>query len=148
MILRPLPFVALDVTGDVDAVRHFEREYGSAALPEAVTARVSLGVGRAVAGAPPSIERWHGRYRTVGWNASVTNDAGSTRIAIELAGRPRWFGLSLVQGYVVEPVLSVVAAEGGSVLLPAAAIEQNGSALVLLGSSGTGKSSLALRGLA
>ena len=97
MILRPLPFVALDVTGDVDAVRHFEREYGSAALPEAVTARVSLGVGRAVAGAPPSIERWHGRYRTVGWNASVTNDAGSTRIAIELAGRPRWFGLSLVQ---------------------------------------------------
>jgi hypothetical protein len=53
-----------------------------------------------------------------------------------------------VQGYFVEPLLAVAAARRGCVLLPAAAVEVDGRALLLLGRSGTGKSTLTARAAA
>jgi hypothetical protein len=66
--------------------------------------------------------------------------------SIVLGGRPRQFALSLVQGFVVEPLVSVAAAlHANSVLLPAAALATSEGAVVLLGRSRSGKSSLIAR---
>ena len=65
-----------------------------------------------------------------------------------LHGHPRSFGLSLVQGYFVEPLLSLAAPRSGHVLLPGAALEDNGGALLVMGASRSGKSTLMARALA
>jgi hypothetical protein len=53
-----------------------------------------------------------------------------------------------VQGYFVEPLLSIAAARTELVLLPSAAITGDGDALLIVGRSGTGKSSLSVRAAA
>jgi hypothetical protein len=137
------------VGGEADAVRHFEAEYGpstkgsSAGEPEVV---VEFGP---IKDAPPG-PTLSGGHKTVRWQVALTSP--STRplgATIQLVGIPRRFGLSLVQGYVVEPIISVAAARRQQVLLPAAAVvDEAGGALVLMGASGTGKSSLSARALA
>ena len=54
----------------------------------------------------------------------------------------------LVQGFYLEPALSVAAARRDFVLLPAAALEEDGSAIVVLGRSRSGKSSVMTLALA
>jgi hypothetical protein len=67
------------------------------------------------------------------------------RVAIDVRGP---LGLTLVQSYVFEPLVSLAAARAGSVLLPSAGIAQDGKALLLIGRSRSGKSSLAALALA
>jgi hypothetical protein len=67
------------------------------------------------------------------------------RVAVEVRGP---LGLTLVQSYVLEPLVSLAAVRAGSVLLPSAAIALKGKALLLIGRSRSGKSSLAARALA
>jgi hypothetical protein len=138
--------VDLRFAGDRTAQRHFAAEYEGAAVPDDGSLP-SLDV-RFVR-APPAGPRIDGRYKTARWSVCApAAEFGSLRAAIALHGRPRFFGLSLVQGYFVEPLLSIAVARAGAVLLPSAAIGEDGGALVIMGGSGTGKSSLSARALA
>lgn len=143
-----LPGFTVAVGGEADAVRHFEAEYGpsaqgsSAGEPEVV---VEFGPIKDTSG--PTMM---GGHKTVRWQVALTSpSARPLGATIRLVGVPRRFGLSLVQGYIVEPIISVAVARRQQVLLPAAAVvEEAGGALVLMGASGTGKSSLSARALA
>ena len=53
--------------------------------------------------------------------------------------------LVVLQGYVIEPLLALLAPAANHVLLPAAAIAPNRSAILLIGRSRSGKSSLSAR---
>jgi len=142
-----LPDLDLRVAGDRVVLRHFRAEYGAGATPENGSAPgVEVRFGRRQGDQRRASE---GGHKSVRWRISLASPEASPLSAdIELRGAPRSFGLSLIQGYFVEPLLSVAAARSGYVLLPAAAIERSGDALVLLGASGTGKSSLSARALA
>ena len=74
--------------------------------------------------------------------------AGPLTAHVVLAGAPRRFALSLVQGFVVEPLASLAAVRAGQVLLPAAALGEADGAVVLLGRSRSGKTSLVARAVA
>ena len=89
------------------------------------------------------------RHKSVSWQARLDlSDGQPARLSIALRGWPRWFGLSLVQGYLVEPCLSLLAPAHGAVLVPAAGIVVGGRVDLLIGRSRTGKSSLSVRALA
>ena len=148
LIVGILPGIQLEVTGDAAAIRHFHAEYGSDAGSPAesrpVARRLSVSfVDRLGADLPTDGHRsvrWQARFERIG--------PGDLRLEIALRGWPRWFGLSLVQGYLTEPALSLLVAEGGSVLLPAAGIVHDGRVDLLIGRSRSGKSSLSMRALA
>jgi hypothetical protein len=143
----------LRVTGEAAAVRHARREYGPAEVRE--TGRVDLEVafgplgvdaGGAAGGANASAGR--GGHKTVAWRVDAGDpDAAPLRARIETSGWPAAFALSLVQGYVVEPLLSIAAARRGIVLIPGAGIVLNDGLALLLGRSRAGKSTLAARAL-
>jgi hypothetical protein len=139
------PAVRLAVDGSRPARAHFEREYGPAAPPVAshdVVAHVALGGTRRARGV-------RGGHKTVRWRIAVgAPDVQPLRVAATLGGCPRSFALSLVQGYYVEPLVAVALARAGYVALPSAAIAAGGGAVVLMGRSGTGKSSVSVRALA
>lgn len=138
--------VDLRLAGDRAAERHFAAEYAGAGVPDDGS-EPSLEV-RFVR-APPPGSRIEGGHKTARWSVvAPATESASLHAAITLRGRPRFFGLSLVQGYFVEPLLSIAVARAGAVLLPSAAIGEDGGALVIMGSSGTGKSSLSARALA
>ena len=147
-----LPRVSIQIRGDEAALRHYEAEYGWAAMAPAVQDSDAVVVtfdGRSRNGTPaPGGSTLTGSHKTVSWHADVSDpSARPLRASIEVRGVPRWFGLSLTQGYLVEPLLSVAAADVG-VLLPAAAFVTDGGATVLLGRSRSGKSSLTMRAAA
>jgi len=99
----------------------------------------------------PRLEDAQGRdrHKSLWWDARLDlADGHPSRLVIALHGRPRWFGLSLVQGYLVEPCLSLLAPADGAVLVPAAGIVRDGGVDLLIGRSRTGKSSLSVRALA
>lgn len=143
--LRPLPGVSLRVVGDRAAVAHFEAEYGPTADPveaAAATLRVSF---------PSRLTNPQGRdrHKSVSWEVRLDQAGGEpSELSIALHGRPRWFGLSLVQGFLVEPCLSLLAPAQGEVLVPAAGIMLEDGVDLLIGRSRTGKSSLSMRALA
>lgn len=92
---------------------------------------------------------FEGGYRTLRWRIALGPFENSPhRATIELRGEPRTFGLSLLQGYVVEPLLGLVAPAAGHVLLPSAAVQTERGALLLIGRSRSGKSSLVARAAA
>jgi hypothetical protein len=154
LVLRPLPEVELRLTGDEQAARHFAAEYGRAEASEGEharrpsdggpSARLNLRFARRMSG-----EGGEDRHKSVSWRGRLLR-VGDAELTLEVAlkGYPRWFGLSLVQGFVVEPVLSLLAAERGVVLLPAAGIIRQDGVDLLIGQSRTGKSSLSMRALA
>jgi len=143
-----LPGIQLDVTGDAPAIRHFRAEYGSegnasrVASPPAARRLTVTFVDRLPADLPTD------GHRSVHWQARLER-VGPADLGVEIAlrGWPRWFGLSLVQGYLVEPATSLLVAEGGAVLLPAAGIVRDGRVDLLIGRSRSGKSSLSMRAL-
>ncbi len=141
------PGLELRVRAGTAALRHFGAEYGAAATRDdgsSPAVEVSFGRDR-----PHGRTELEGGHKTVRWQLAIGDPASSTLTAqIHLGGAPRSFALSLVQGYFVESLVAIAAARAGYVLLPAAAIEQAGRALVMLGASGTGKSSLSVRALA
>lgn len=131
-------------TSDRRVMEHFVSEYGAAAGPAVAEPEVEVTFGPV---GSPLVE---GGHKSVRWRVSLDPPVeGALRLRIQLTGAPKGFGLSLVQGYFVEPVLSLAAARVGVVLLPCAAIATAGDGLMLLmGRSRSGKSSLAVRALA
>ncbi len=142
----PAPGLRVALTGDRAARQHFAQEYAPArtAGPTVVEPDVLVEVtsaARLPAGA--------GGHKTVRWSVEVgPPDVRPLRARIVLAGRPRRFGLSLVQGFVVEPLVSLAAARTGLVLLPAAALASQRGAVVVLGRSRSGKTSVVARAVA
>jgi hypothetical protein len=148
-----VPGVALEISGDEGVQRHFAAEYGAGSTPQPgeETAHLRIVFGRDLAHAAGHDDGsvLSGSHKTVAWRVAVSApDAERLTATISLRGVPRWFGLSLVQGYVVEPLLSVAAAAAGAVLLPAAGIVVRSGAIVLVGRSRAGKSSVTARAAA
>ena len=148
----------LRVTGDAAAIGHARREYGPAEVLDAgpVDLQVDFGpigegAARVTAGLPaptPAPVPGRGGHKTVGWRTDLGKPADAPLLArIETSGWPASFARSLVQGYVVEPLLSVAAARRGIVLLPGAGIVLDDGLVLLLGRSRSGKSTLAARAL-
>ncbi len=142
--------LTLRVGGDRSAVRHARREYGPAETTEVTEADVEVRFG---AGAPvargDSGTVGRGGHKTVAWRVALGDPATSPLEAtIQTSGWPASFARSLVQGYVVEPLLSIAAVRRGIVLVPGAGIVLDDGLTLLLGRSRAGKSTLAARSLA
>jgi hypothetical protein len=139
------PAVRLAVDGSPRACAHFEREYGPSRPshdPPDVAAEVVLGRMRGATGRS-------GGHKTARWRVAIgPPDARPLRVSVALGGGPPSFALSLVQGYHVEPLLAIALARAGYVALPGAAIVTDAGAVVLMGRSGSGKSSVSVRALA
>jgi hypothetical protein len=136
---------AVELTAEEGLLRHFRAEYG---LPDTTRpVRVAISIDdRLPAGAVIDL---HGGHKTVTWSVSLGRvGADPLRATLALGGRPRWFGVSLVQGFIIEPLIGLACAVGGQVLLPAAAIAEKGGALLIIGRSRSGKSSVSARALA
>jgi hypothetical protein len=139
------PSLRLRICGGRGPLRHFAAEYAGAEARSPGEADVEIRFTGDEGPGPAA----RGGYKTVSWRVALADPAdGRLHAAIALRGRPRSFALSLVQGFFVEPLLSIAAARTETVLLPSAGIEEHGGALVLLGRSRSGKSTLAARALA
>lgn len=149
------PGLRIRVEGATSAVAHFEAEYGRVAVDGSGDgAALVVRFGRepapfAAAGRPDVPEAREDRHRWLRWSVVLSEPsmAGATAW-IRVAGAPRGTLLSLVQGWVVEPLVSIVAPSTGHVLVPGAAIASPGGLVLLLGGSGAGKSSVSARALA
>lgn len=142
------PGLSLSVSGTSADVRHFRAEYG------ALRTGLQGGVDPALViefGPIPrsgSSNAAAGSHKTVAWELELSPPADApVHGRISLHGQPRSFARSLVQGYLVEPLLSIIAAERGLVLLPAAGIVDSRGLHMLVGRSRAGKSTLAARAL-
>jgi hypothetical protein len=141
----------LDVDGDATVRRQFALEYAAAAVPAAAAPpRSKATVVATFAPGGSDGRNWvAGGHKTMKWTTALSApDAGILEASIMVSGWPRAYGLSMVQGYFLEPLVSVAAARCGSVLLPAASFCVGGTAIVLLGLSGSGKTSLSMQALA
>jgi hypothetical protein len=146
------PGVVLSIRGGRRARAHFRAEYGQAArdgdslvptLEATIGARVHRTRARRTRGTP----ELRGVHKLARWRASLPagTDVTTMRLAVDVRGP---LGLTLVQSYLVEPLVSLTAVRAGSVLLPSAAVAREGKALLLIGRSRSGKSTLAARALA
>jgi hypothetical protein len=146
-VYAPAPGALLSVRGPRAARAHFAAEYGVArvegggAAPDVVA---EICFARTLPAGQP-----RDGHKTVRWSVQLgAPDGQPLRVRLTIAGRPRRFALSMVQGFVVEPLVSVAAARAGLVLLPAAGLVEDGAAVVVLGRSRSGKSSVVARALA
>jgi hypothetical protein len=136
----------LEIRGSARTLRHYRAEYGgveseSDAPPNVLISFRSRLDGHAIC--------YSGGYRSLRWRVELDQSSRDTlRATVALRGEPRSFGLSLLQGYLVEPLVELVAPACSHVLLPAAAIGGQRGAIVLLGRSRSGKSSTAARAAA
>ena len=150
------PELLVGIRGDGGAVGQLTREYGPCAVGEgdppggaadAVPA-VDVVFGRLAAPSAGGAVV-EGGHKTVRWRIALGSPAETTlRVAIELGGAPGSFARSLVQGYFVEPVISIAAARRGLALVPGAAIAGDDGLILVLGRSRAGKSTLAARAMA
>ena len=132
--------VVLRVRGDRSVLRHFGAEYGPAYGNGKPAVEIEIASGRDRGAA------LRGGHKTVAWDVRPGDpEADPLGATIGLAGRPRSFGLSLVQGVVIEPLIALAAARRDVVLLPAAALATDAGAIVLVGRSRSGKSTLVAR---
>lgn len=144
--------LVISIRGDRRARAHFRSEYASAASAADSTAPLlEASFGAAIQRDRPmwtthALEL-RGSHKLARWRASVplTSAAGTMRVAVDVHGP---LGLTLVQSYIIEPLVSLAAVRAGAVLLPSAAIARGGGALLLVGRARSGKSSLAARALA
>lgn len=148
-----LPALRLAVCGDAAALQHFDREYGPRALANAPDrSEVSIqfaSEGRRSTKSPVVGRSVRGGHKSVRWTVALSGPSDRPlHAAISLRGLPTSFGLSLVQGYFVEALVSLAAPGSGHVLLPAAAIDSDTGPVLILGPSGAGKSSLSARAIA
>jgi len=143
------PVVRLRIAGARFARSQFEREYGPAVAPAGpamVDVDVRYGWRHRARPQPHSAT---GGHKTARWRVALGDpDQRPLHAAIELTGGPPAFALSLVQGFYIEPLVAVALARSGQVALPSAGIVAGAGALVVLGRSGTGKSSVTMRALA
>jgi hypothetical protein len=146
------PGLLATIRGDRRARAHFRAEYAGAALAAdsrapALEVTIGAGVLRGRDGRAPDETQLRGAHKLARWRATVPArlNGGTVRAAVDVRGP---LGLTLVQSYIVEPLLSLAAVRAGLALLPSAAVARNGKALLLIGRSRSGKSSLAARALA
>jgi len=159
-----VPGLRISITGGAADVRHFDREYApcrvagpesSGATDQDSSPAVDVAVGMLRSGTGTTADERAmgllitGGHKTVRWAVRLSA-AGDrpTSATIELRGAPASFARSLVQGYYVEPLLSVAAAEVGYLQLPSAGIVGDAGLDILIGRSQAGKSTLAARALA
>ena len=127
---------------DKRTLAHFRAEYGAARGGPNPAADLVVTFART----SPGALGFAARYRSLRWRVALEPFGnGPLHATIDLRGMPRSFGLSLLQGYVVEPLLGLLAPAAGHVLLPAAAVQTERGALLLIGRSRSGKSSLVAR---
>lgn len=145
------PGLVLRVAGRPAAVAQLRREYGPCQVADDAPAALEVVFGS------PTIRREEqpdavaatGSYKTVTWQVTLGSPAEEPlRAWISTGGWPSGFARSLVQGYVVEPLLSIAAVRSGHVLLPGAGIVGDDGLLVVIGRSRAGKSTIAARALA
>jgi hypothetical protein len=143
------PVVSLRVRGSAFARKHFAREYGPGSAGDGdpdVDADVRLW--RRSAAEHDGVQAVGG-HKTARWRVALSDpDRRPLDVRIDVAGGPPSFALSLVQGYYVEPLIAVALARAGFVALPSAALVGHDGALVIMGRSGSGKSSVSVRALA
>lgn len=140
------PGLHAGIVGPDSIVDAFRREYAPREIRDRTGRTLEFLFGRrrvSAAGADPV--RFAGRHKSVAWHVSVSSAAADPRVAIVLAGAPRAFARSLVQGYVVEPMISIVSAERGLAMVPSAAVADARGVTLILGRSGAGKSTLMAR---
>ena len=145
------PGVSLAVEGSDAVVSHFGREYGPAAVSSAPAPSLTVRFdesGRPKASGATGAPRREDRHRWLRWSVAIEGIATAIEARISLSGHPRPVVRSLVQGYVVEPLLSLVAPAAGQVLVPGAAIVAPEGTVLILGGSGAGKSSTSARAIA
>lgn len=136
------PGLVLEVQGSTVIHEHFVSEYGARAVTDDGEPGVVVRFGRAPGGRKE-------RYKSVHWRVELGDPSERPlRASVDVAGRPLSFALSLLQGYVVEPLVALAAARAGYVLLPSGAVEMEEGVVLMLGQSRTGKSSLCARALA
>ena len=139
------PAVRLRVRGSARARAHFDREYGPARRAGGgteVEANVRLALALGGAGVA-------GGHKTARWRITLGDPREHpVRVAVRVGGGPPGFALSLVQGYYVEPLVAVALARAGYAALPSAGVVAADGALIVMGRSGTGKSSMSVRALA
>jgi hypothetical protein len=134
--------LCLEVGGDSRTLAHFRAEYGAVRTSSVATPSLVVSFDKS----SPGSLGFEAGYRSLRWRVALDPfGVGPLRATIDLRGAPRGFGLSLLQGYVVEPLLGLLAPAAGHVLLPAAAIQAEDGALLLIGRSRSGKSSLVTR---
>ncbi|HEX5038604.1 MAG TPA: hypothetical protein VFW95_00535 [Candidatus Limnocylindria bacterium] len=148
-LLQVLPDVCLELIADGRTSRQLLAEYADRyerrGAPDLV---VRIGRGRSAADDPGRATS-PGSHKTVSWSAHVSDPAAAPlELDLAIRGVPRWFAVSLTQGYLIEPLISVAAARTRTVLLPAAAVSLPGGAVLLVGRSRTGKSSVSARAAA
>ena len=144
--------VHLRISGPERALRHFDAEYGEAAVADASTAvpdvhvRISFGL---KVEPPADGALVVGGHKTARWRVALgPPGARPLQASIVLSGGPPSFALSLVQGYFVEALVAVALADRALVALPSAGFATDGGVTVLLGRSGAGKTTLTARALA
>ena len=140
--------VVLRIDGDRGAVSHFVREYEPCAVAKdgPLDVEVTFGRGAAALDSGSAVE---GGHKTVRWRVALGAPHDVPLVAtISLGGWPASFALSLVQGYFVEPLISIAAVRRGLVLLPSVAIVADEGLLLIMGRSRAGKSTLAARAMA
>lgn len=137
------PMLGLAIAGDTGLERHFAAEFGppTPADPEHLPSEVLVLVRPVEGSADASVGQ--GRYKTTRWQVRLGPPSGRP-VSCELRIQGV-FGRSLVQSLVVEPLLSIAHAREERALVSAAALEVGGRAVVLVGGSRSGKSSLAMR---
>jgi len=145
------PGLALRVGGHAAAVAQLRSEYGPSEIAGDSPAALEIVFGSREAGraVPQGAVAAKGGHKTVSWRVTLGNPADAPlRAWVSTRGWPPGFARSLVQGYVVEPLLSIAAARCGHVLLPGAGIVGDDGLLVVIGRSRAGKSTIAARALA
>jgi hypothetical protein len=142
------PGLHAGIVGPDSIVDAFRREYAPCEIRERTGRALEFVFGRlGVSGADADDGSvWFGgRHKSVAWHVRVSSTTADPRVSIELVGAPRAFGRSLVQGYIVEPMISIVSAERGLALVPSAAVADERGVTLILGRSGAGKSTLMAR---
>jgi hypothetical protein len=138
------PAVRLSVAGAARARSHFDREYGPPGVSSPADVEADVGFALRTPGG-----EGRGGHKTARWTVSLSDPGERTlRARIALGGGPPSFTLSLVQGYYVEPLVGIALARAGFVALPSAAVIGSDGALVIMGRSRSGKSSVSVRQLA
>ena len=146
------PGLVASIRGDRRARGHFYAEYAAAALgPDSPLPTLEATIGTRVLrdrdGLTTHEAELRDSHKLARWRAAVPArlDGNKLSVAIDVRGP---LGLTLIQSYIVEPLLSLAAVRAGLALVPSAAIARNGKALLLIGRSRSGKSSLAARAMA
>lgn len=144
------PGLVVSIKGNRIAREYFRAEYDSSAqnadsAPAVLEATIGANFHRrARKGHRPQLS---GAHKLARWRAymPIEPDEETIRVSVDVRGP---LGLPLVQSYVVEPLVSLATVRAGSVLLPSGAIARGGKAVLLIGRSRSGKSSLAALALA